>query len=241
LNTNLATSIKTVAVNRGAGWFQEAFSLWRQDWFPWTVICLILIFISIIPLFIPFAALLVYLFFPVLIAGLMLGCQSADQGGHAEVSALFRGFSGRLEQTILVGVAYVAGIIVIVILMLVLIYTMTGGLEIITDPQSANLENISAVFTELLLATLIGLLLYLPLVMALWFAPALIVLDGHAAGNAMISSFNACLANLMPFLVYGIVGLLLSLLATLPMGLGWLILFPVFIITIFISYKDIYH
>jgi uncharacterized membrane protein len=87
---------------------------------------------------------------------------------------------------------------------------------------------------------LVALLLAIPLLMAFWFAPALIVLRGEEPFAAMKASFNACLRNIPPFLVYGLVGLLFAILATIPLGLGWFVLAPVYVATIYASYKDIF-
>jgi uncharacterized membrane protein len=56
----------------------------------------------------------------------------------------------------------------------------------------------------------------------------------------MKTSFSGCLRNLLPFLVYGVVMLVLAVLATLPIGLGWLILGPMLSASVYTSYRDIY-
>jgi uncharacterized membrane protein len=57
---------------------------------------------------------------------------------------------------------------------------------------------------------------------------------------ALKASFFGCLKNLIPFLLYGIVLLVLAMIATIPFGLGWLVLGPVMIASIYRSYRDIY-
>ena len=65
---------------------------------------------------------------------------------------------------------------------------------------------------------------------------------GEAQGpfDALKSSFSACLKNFMPFLVYGLAFLVLAVLATLPVGLGWFILIPVTQASIYASYKSLF-
>jgi len=77
-------------------------------------------------------------------------------------------------------------------------------------------------------------------VMATWFAAALIAFHEMSAVEAMKSSFAACLKNFLPFLVYGLILLIPSLVATLPLGLGWLVLGPVVAASIYTAYRDIY-
>ena len=45
----------------------------------------------------------------------------------------------------------------------------------------------------------------------------------------MKASFVACLKNLLPFLVYGVILFVLCLIAMIPIGLGMLIMVPVMI------------
>ena len=93
----------------------------------------------------------------------------------------------------------------------------------------------------LLLGILFGLLLALPLVMAYWFAPALVALDGFSAVTAMKLSFQGCWKNLLPFLVYGGLGLLLVLAGMLPLLLGLLVVLPMLIASLYVSYRDVYY
>jgi uncharacterized membrane protein len=76
--------------------------------------------------------------------------------------------------------------------------------------------------------------------MAAWFAPALVVFQQQGVIEAMKTSFSGCLKNLLPFLIYGVVMLGLAVLATLPIGLGWLILGPMIAASVYTSYRDIY-
>jgi uncharacterized membrane protein len=85
------------------------------------------------------------------------------------------------------------------------------------------------------------LALTVPLVMALWFAPALVVFNDQGAVEAMKGSFVGCLRNMLPFLVYGIIAVPLAFLATLPMMLGWLVFAPVIAASIYVGYRDIYY
>jgi len=56
----------------------------------------------------------------------------------------------------------------------------------------------------------------------------------------MKMSFAGCLRNILPFLVYGLVGFGLAIAATIPLFLGWLVLGPVVSASLYTSYRDIY-
>ena len=108
------------------------------------------------------------------------------------------------------------------------------------DPAQAMFTMLATVGFGALLAVLVGTLAALPLMMAYWFAPALVMLRNDDPLVAMKASFFACLANIWPMLVYSLVGIVLAIVATIPLGLGWFVLGPVFAASIYASYKDIF-
>jgi uncharacterized membrane protein len=79
-----------------------------------------------------------------------------------------------------------------------------------------------------------------PLLMAYWFAPALVIMHGVAPIAAMKASFGACLRNILPFLVYGIVMMVLAFLAMIPVGLGMLVWIPLSFTSTYAAYRDIF-
>jgi uncharacterized membrane protein len=93
---------------------------------------------------------------------------------------------------------------------------------------------------KLLLPLLLLLALMLPLIMAYWFAPTLVVFHGISAADAMKLSFAACLRNIMPFTVYSLVCVLLLLAAAIPLGLGLVVMIPTMTASLYVSYKDIF-
>jgi uncharacterized membrane protein len=76
--------------------------------------------------------------------------------------------------------------------------------------------------------------------MAVWLAPALIAIHDTPVITAMKLSFFGCLKNVLPFLIYGILAMILFIIGALPLGLGLLIVMPMFFGSIYAAYKDIY-
>jgi uncharacterized membrane protein len=83
--------------------------------------------------------------------------------------------------------------------------------------------------------------LSIPLAMAMWFAGPLIVLADSDVLPALKTSFYACLKNILPFLVWSIAVMVLAVLASIPLLLGWLLFGPVMMASIYISYRDIFY
>ena len=103
-----------------------------------------------------------------------------------------------------------------------------------------NIAVLGALGLSFVLAVLAAFALALPLYMALWFAPALIVFDNLKPVDAMKASFFACLKNMVPFLLYSIILLVLCVIAAIPLCLGFLVLGPVIIASIYAGYRDVF-
>jgi uncharacterized membrane protein len=202
----------------------------------WIGITLIAFVLFIVMALIPIAGgLLLSLLGPVFAAGFMIGCKALDTGGELELGHLFAGFRERTGTLIGVGAIYLAASLVIMLvvglIMGVGMFTMMGG----GDP-----EQVAAMGMTMVLAMLVMFALMLPVVMAIWLAAPLVVFHEHGALDAMKGSFFGCLKNIVPFLLYGVVLFVLSIVATIPIGLGWLVLGPVLGASIYASYRDIY-
>jgi hypothetical protein len=242
--TDTASGISAAAAapaGRGAAWLFEGFSMFQKDWLTWIGITVIFFVLSIVVNLIPLGGILFNLVIFAFIGGLMLGCREIDRGGDFRVSHLFAGFSDNLGQYLLLGVLYSAGMLVIVILMLIMMFVMLGGFGFLADIQSGQLDNLLQYSATILIAALVALLLFVPLIMAFWFAPVLVALGNLDAIEAVKKSFSGCLSNVVPYLLYGVIALLLSLLASIPIFLGWLILCPMLVASIYISYRDIFE
>ena len=57
----------------------------------------------------------------------------------------------------------------------------------------------------------------------------------------MKMSFSGSLQNVLPFLVYGLIGIVLAVVASIPLALGWLVVGPMSIASIYSSYCDIFE
>jgi uncharacterized membrane protein len=91
-----------------------------------------------------------------------------------------------------------------------------------------------------LLVLLVVALLLIPVLMAFWFAPPLVALHGQAPFDALKMSYRGCLRNMGAFLVYGLVALVLCMLAAIPMMLGFLVLGPTLVASLYVACKDIF-
>ena len=103
-----------------------------------------------------------------------------------------------------------------------------------------DMSAVAGVGLSVMLGFLVAMALMVPLYMALWFAPALVIFHGMKPVEALKSSFFACLKNVVPFLFYGVITMVLFVIASIPLGLGLLVMVPVMIASIYAGYRDIF-
>jgi uncharacterized membrane protein len=238
---------RTVGVGRGASWWGEGWRLFTPSIGVWLLITLIIVGIVLLER-IPFLGWLIglglHILSPVLAGGLMVGCRAIDRGNPLLVTHLFSGFNQRTRPLIIVGLIYVglSALVMLVVFGLMLAIfgvAILSALATVGDPT--NISALGTLVSAVLVCALLFLLLWLPVLMLVWFAPALVMLGGMEPWPAMTQSFRACLKNFGPFLVYGAVGLGLAIVASIPIFLGWLVLYPLTVATVYASYCDIFE
>jgi uncharacterized membrane protein len=238
-----ATEPRVVDGGQGWNWIAQAWELFKKSPGVWIGNFILLMLISVVLSAVPVIGHIAsHLLWPVMIGGLMLGCRALDRGEPFEIAHLFAGFKNSTGQLVMIGVFVIIGGLII-IGVVVLVVMLAGGGTLIAAVWGGSYAGMLAGGTFLLLALfglMVALLLSIPLLMAVWFAPPLVVLRNLAAIDAMKYSFNACLINVIPFLIYGLVTLVLSVLASIPLALGWLIFAPVLIASIYTGYRDIF-
>jgi hypothetical protein len=228
---------RTVAAGRGASWIGDAWGLFRRAagvWIAMVIVLFVIFFVGgLIPFVGPFATMIL---FPVFMGGLVIGCRELEEDRPLEFNHLFAGFREHFGTLAAVGALYLGGYIVVMLIVMLVtgasMFAMFGG-----EPQAGDAGTMMATMG---LAILIGLALSIPLVMAVWFAAPLVVFHQHNAFDAMKGSFIGCLKNILPFLVYGLIALVLSIVATVPIGLGWLVLGPMLAASVYTAYTDVY-
>jgi uncharacterized membrane protein len=227
-----------VSAGHGWSWITEGWNLFKRQPGVWIGTILVLLLIMLALGFIPVAGSLVAsLLGPVFSAGLVYGSRQLDEGRELELGHLFAGFRERFGPLMAVGGLYLASWVVIALI--AALFTGASVMVLLGGPADAEASGPAAV-TTILLAALVVLALMVPVFMALWFAPQLVLFHNRGALEAMRESFFACLKNIAPFLIYGLIALVLSILAAIPLMLGFVALGPVIAASLYTSYRDVF-
>jgi uncharacterized membrane protein len=229
---------EAVAAGNGWKWITEGWELFKRQPGTWILLLIVFVLISFVIALIPFlGSIASNLLWPVFAGGILLGCRELAQGGELAVGHLFAGFRDQFGRLAVIGVLYLVALVAVMIVAFGIAGVGIGfGAVLGRDAGGAEVGAMT-----ILLAVLIMLALLVPVAMAVWFAPALVVLNDLRVGDAIKTSFSACLKNIVPFLVYGVILLGLAIVASIPLGLGWLALGPTLAASVYAAYRDIFY
>jgi hypothetical protein len=234
---------------RGWAWIVEGFALFRAAPMQWGALTVLLFAALKLLSIIPLVGLVAVIAAPNFLAGLSHGAQALERGKPLRAGYLLSGFLKSGAPLALIGALSLAGYLGVA-----MVTAALGGEALralaelgpagIADP--ANAGQVQALAPALTEAMIAGIALSVPIVLATWFAPLIVFFDDTGPLAALWLSLKACLRNVGAFVVYGaavMAGLVLLLpfsLATRQLDLGWWMLAPVLVPSVYASYKDLF-
>ncbi len=231
---------KHLPAAQGWLWIKRGYWLFMKAPLLWIVLLLIglggVLALSAIPVIgEPLSSLLM----PVMMIGLMFGCHELLRGEELELAHLFVGLQKHTSQLItLGGIALVAQYLIFGVMMLV------GGAALVGLLMNSQATPDPEIFKQAMagagLAVFVGITLFGILLMAMQFAPLLVFFNQISPIAAMKLSLRAYVDNIGAMFIYGTAFLLLAMLASIPMMLGWLVLLPLMFTSVYAAYLDIF-
>jgi len=254
---------------RGSAWLKDSYAMFRSVRLAWILLLtsyyLVLLVIDLVPLVGGFAAPLLK---PVFAVGFLAAAWTQERGGVPAVRQLFQGFRSNLLALSSLGIVFVVGMLIAV----GSTAAIDGGklFDLITNPapqdldQDAVAQRLSDTLsdTRVQLGMLVAALCAIPTLLALWWAPALVVFQDASAVSALAASLRAATANWRPIIRYvisvfffgGVVpvlaGTMIALVVPPPVGralaLGLMLPYELcFVATLhiadYVSYRDVFH
>lgn len=232
--------VRKVGVGQGWQWIVGGWQIFVGNPGAWIGALVVWYLIMMVAGFIPFiGSTAMNILSPVFVGGLMLGAREQRTGGDFKFDHLFAGFSAAFGNLALVGLLYLVGSVITLVVVGALFFLT--GLGPLMHQSATNAADVAPAVASIMLLVFVGLLLFALLGMAFYFVPLLVVFDGYNPIEATKLSFTACWKNAITFLVYGLIAFGLGLVAIIPLGLGLLVLMPVLIASVYVSYRDIFY
>ena len=231
---------RKVAASQGFQWVVEGFRLYRKNPLllsaAFGVLFGVVMALGLIP---AVGGTLSDLASPLMVAGFLAAYRVIDDDSELELPHFLAGVRGPAIPLMAVGAVQLLGTLLIGKVMLGMGFdpkAVMAAAQSQKDPAEMQ-----AVLNQALPAVLTGFLLFIPLIMATWLAPALILFGGARPATALGVSLKAVARNWLAMSVNGLtLGLLLFLAALVPMLLGLLVAMPIVFGSLYASYQAIF-
>ncbi len=231
---------RKVAPSQGLQWVSAGFRLYRKNPLllsaAFGLLFGVVMALGLIPLV---GGSLSELASPLMVAGFMAAYRALDSGEDLELPHFLAGVRGPALPLMTVGAVQLLGTLVIGQVMVGMGFDPQAFMKA-AQSQKDPAET-QAILNQAMPALLTGMLLFTPLVMATWFAPALVLFGGARPATALGVSLRAVGRNWAAMLVNGLaLGLVLFIAALVPLMLGLLVAMPVLFGSLYASYQAIF-
>jgi hypothetical protein len=240
-------SVRQVSLGRGFSWWMQSVSWLFTDFSRlgiWVTIGLAVFAITGILHLIPVVGSIVSFMLSFVLFGSLIHAASATATGqNPRFKEVFSGFGEHSGPLLGLGLLV---LIISVVISAVMIGIGLGAVISTVASNTANPEltdpwtiwrNLTASW---LLMAGCGVLL-LPISMASWLAPALVMMRGVKPWEAMKLSLRACWRNLGAVSLYGLAFLVVLVGATVTLLIGWLFLIPMLALSTYAAYQDMFE
>ncbi len=223
-------AIRPVDANRSIEWLSGAFRIYLKTPLSWAASTVILAAAvmalgQVCPAWLAFT--LSGTVGVVVLGKFMRVCQALDEGRDLITNAKANAYAGALWTLALLAAAMCLSLCIVLGLLGVNAEAFT-----LSDPAAV----VEALGFKLVVMAFAALLMTI----AMWLAPALVVLKGVTPLQAIQMSFFGTLKNSLPFFAYTGLAILMCVVAALPFFLGLLTAIPMLVCASYVAYKDIF-
>jgi uncharacterized membrane protein len=228
---------RTVGIGRASSWIGTGWQMFKQSAGAWIGLIVIWIVLIMIASLIPLVNIFNMLLGTLLTGGLMIACHNQRREGSLNVGDLFAGFSEHFVPLLLLGLLSM----LLYFLAFIPMFITLGGAFFAMLAGGGSQIDPALIGIPFLLGMLVSLALLVPVMAALWFAPALVVISKCSPVEALKRSFFGCLRNWLPFLLWGLLVAVLFILSIFTLFLGLLVIVPMIWASTYAAFRDIYY
>ena len=240
MNTSTDQEIpRKLSARQGLHWVNEGWRLYRRSPLLLSAAFALLFGAVAVVSWIPvIGGVLSELISPLMVAGFVAAFRILDRKETLQWPHFLAGIQGPWLPLMVVGAVQMLGMLIITQIMLRMGFDPQA---VMAAAQKSDSVALQAALNHSMPALMTGLLLFIPLIMATWFAPALILFGNARPGQSLLISLRAVVRNILPILVNGLaLGLVLFIAALIPLMLGFLVAMPVLFGSLYAAYQGIF-
>lgn len=223
----MPADVRRVTARRALDWYADAMRLWKRAPATLSALAFLALASEFLLQLVPEAGMLASkVFAPIVACGLFVATDAVGRGGRARLTDVLRPFA-----------ASAAAIAAIVVSNLLVFAAEAGaawavaGVDLLRDPDGGMAQG------DVLVMFAVGMLASLPLTLV----PLCALLDGDGFVGAFDVSIAAFRGNVAAFVLYGVLSYALLVLGLLTLGLGLLIVLPLWATSSYAAWRDLVH
>lgn len=230
---------RKLPAKQGLQWVNEGFRLYRQNPLLLSAAFGLLFGVVAVTNLIPVIGRVISeLISPLMVAGFMAAYRVLDRKEALQWPHFLAGIQGPWLPLMVIGAVQMLGMLLVAQIMQRMGFDPQAVMSAAQKNDAAAMQN---AINQAMPALFTGALLLTPLIMATWFAPALVLFGNARPGQALLISLRAVAKNWLPILVNGLaLGLVLFIAALIPMLLGFLVAMPIFFGSVYAGYQGIF-
>lgn len=230
---------RKLPAKQGLQWVNEGFRLYRQNPLLLSAAFGLLFGVVAVTNLIPvIGSVISELISPLMVAGFMAAYRVLDRKEALQWPHFLAGIQGPWLPLMVIGAVQMLGMLLVAQIMQRMDFDPQAVMSAAQKNDAAAMQN---AINQAMPALFTGALLLTPLIMATWFAPALVLFGNARPGQALLISLRAVAKNWLPILVNGLaLGLVLFIAALIPMLLGFLVAMPIFFGSVYAGYQGIF-
>ncbi len=230
---------RKLAAKQGLHWVNEGFRLYRRNPLILSAAFALLFGAVAAVSWIPIVGgVLSELISPLMVAGFMAAFRVLDRKENLQWPHFLAGVQGPWLPLMVVSAVQMLGMLLITQIMLRMGFDQQA---VMVAAQKSNSVALQGSLNQSMPALMTGMVLFIPLIMATWFAPALVLFGNARPGQSLLISLRAVTKNILPIIVNGLaLGLVLFIAALIPLMLGFLVAMPVMFGSVYAAYQGIF-
>jgi uncharacterized membrane protein len=233
---------RSVPAGHALDWYREAWRLFKVSPGMWIGIWIVFLVCVVAISFLPFIGqFIVGVLTPTLVGGAMVAARNADREQRVALGDLFAGFRGNFATLLLIGLLQLVISLVVALVVGLVSAAYFGAMfgSQMADMAPEQFLNAGTIVPMMVMGIVIAVV-FTPVTNAVWLAAGLAALDGAGALDALRRAFSASFRNLLPLLLLVVLTMVFAIVATIPFGLGWLVLGPLVMCVVYAQYRDLF-
>ncbi len=224
---------QAVPAGNATSWISNSWLLFKAQPLKWILATVLYFVVSIVLSFIPYLGSFAQSFLGIFLgAGFVYAAARIEEQGDFEIGDIFAGFRENLNGLLILSAIAVGFTLAIAL------GSLAVGFPMYSDPDPQSMQNISWAAVGVFMVIIF--VLSIVYAAATYLAPTLVLLQNEPPMEAIKLSLAAFKNNILGAILCSLLMIILMIVAAIPLGLGLLVVMPMFLVIPYVIYRDLF-